>query len=126
MKLFLLILANFTVISRVYSQNIIEARVEVGAKRKITNVYVQATDTTLEKQVKEALSKYVFPRERPKKGSYLIGVAYVIAKDGTLTAIKCLSDPGYGMCAEIMRTLKKGPRWSPALQGGNEVKPLSM
>jgi hypothetical protein len=125
MKLFLLILVNFIFINKTYSQNIIEIKIEIGAKRKITKVDVEGADTALVKSIKKSLSSFVFVKKRPKKGNYIVRVAYIIAKDGSITDVRCLNDPGYGMGQESVRTIRKGSVWKPALQGGRAVRPLS-
>lgn len=51
-----------------------------------------------------------------------IMVAFVIEKDGTLTEIKVLKDIGYGTGIEAIRVLSKCPRWTPAMQNGQNVR----
>jgi hypothetical protein len=114
LKLFLFILVNFIVINKVCSQNIIDIKIEVGAKRKITKVVVEATDTALGKIIYNRLSNFVFPKERPKKGNYSVRVSYVVAKDGSISDVKCLNNPGYGMGSEAVRAIYKSPPWTPA------------
>ena len=125
MKLFLLILVSFIFINDAYSQkgNAIEIKIEIGRKRKITKVDVEGADTTMEESIKKRLSSLVFVKKRPKKGKYIVRVAYIIDKDGSITDVKCLDDPGYGMGQEVVRTIRKGPAWTPALQGGRQVRP---
>jgi hypothetical protein len=137
MKLFLLILVNFIFINKAYSQNIIEIKIEIGAKRKITKVDVEGADTTLEKSIKKRLSslvfvkkhpkkgKYIVVKKRPPKGKYIVRLAYVIAKDGSIAEVRCLNDPGYGMGQELVRAIRKSPVWAPATQGGRPVRPYS-
>ena len=52
-----------------------------------------------------------------------IYVSFVVEKDGTLTAIKVLRDPGYGMGKEAERVLKSlKVKWSPGIQNGKPVR----
>jgi len=52
-----------------------------------------------------------------------IYVSFVIEKDGTLTAIKVLRDPGYGLGKEAERVLKSSKiKWSPGIQNGKPVR----
>jgi protein TonB len=60
------------------------------------------------------------PDEPGLKGKVL--VSFVVEKDGTLTDIKVLRDVGYGSGNEAIRVLKKGPKWTPAVQNGKNVR----
>lgn len=52
-----------------------------------------------------------------------IYVQFVVEKDGTLTGIKILRDPGYGLGKEAERVLKSvKTRWSPGIQNGKPVR----
>jgi protein TonB len=52
-----------------------------------------------------------------------IHVSFVVEKDGTLTAIKILKDPGYGAGKEAERVLKSlKTRWTPGVQNGKQVR----
>ena len=54
-------------------------------------------------------------------GVYQVIVKFIVSKDGSLSDISCESDPGYGMCAEALRVIKKTKSWRPANQNGREV-----
>lgn len=50
-------------------------------------------------------------------------VAFVVEKDGSMTDIKVLKDPGYGMGKEAIRVLKgMKKKWSPGIQNGKPVR----
>lgn len=52
-----------------------------------------------------------------------IYVSFVVEKDGSLTAIKVLRDPGYGLGKEAERVLKSiKTKWSPGIQNGKPVR----
>ncbi len=51
-----------------------------------------------------------------------VWISFVIEKDGTLTDIKVLRGPGYGMDQEALRVLKKAPAWTPGIQRGKPVR----
>jgi len=52
-----------------------------------------------------------------------IYVSFVVEKDGSLTAIKILRDPGYGLGKEAERVLKSLKiKWSPGIQNGKPVR----
>jgi protein TonB len=63
---------------------------------------------------------YQAPEEPGLNGKVL--VSFVVEKDGSLTDIKVLKDIGFGTGAEAVRILKKGPKWTPAVQNGRNVR----
>ena len=54
-------------------------------------------------------------------GKYTVIVKFVVSKDGSLSDIKCENDPGFGMCEEAVRVIKKTKNWVPAVQNGQKV-----
>lgn len=64
--------------------------------------------------------------ERPEieaVNSLKIYVAFVIEKDGSMTDIKILKDPGYGLGREAIRVLKSlRTKWSPGMIGSKPVR----
>ncbi|MEO6252933.1 MAG: M56 family metallopeptidase [Ferruginibacter sp.] len=56
-----------------------------------------------------------------KAGKYTVVLKFIVNVDGSLSDIKCETDPGYGICAEAIRFIKSAPRWQPAIQNGNKV-----
>ena len=55
------------------------------------------------------------------EGKHTVIVKFIVSKDGSLSDINCESDPGYGMCAEAIRVIKKTTNWKPAIQNGRNV-----
>ena len=50
-------------------------------------------------------------------------VSFVVEKDGSLTDIKVLKDPGFGLGKEAIRVLKSmKKKWSPGVQNGKNVR----
>jgi protein TonB len=64
--------------------------------------------------------------ERPETDSsqpIRIIVSFVIEKNGTLTDIKVLQNPGYGLDKEAIRVLKSlKTKWEPGIKNGNPVR----
>jgi periplasmic protein TonB len=54
-------------------------------------------------------------------GTYQVIVQFIVSKDGSLSDVKALTNFGYGLEAEAIRVIKKGPKWTPAQQNGNIV-----
>jgi len=55
------------------------------------------------------------------EGLYTVYVQFVVSKDGSISDVKALTNHGYGMEAEAVRVIKKGPSWTPAIQNGRSV-----
>jgi len=61
-------------------------------------------------------------KNRASEGTYLVIVQFIVDKEGQVTEIKPLTKFGFGMEEEVVRILKKAPRWIPAFQYGRNVK----
>lgn len=55
-------------------------------------------------------------------GTYTVIAQLLIEQDGTISEIKTLTHHGFGMEEEVVRTLKRSPRWIPAQQNGRTVR----
>ncbi len=55
-------------------------------------------------------------------GRYTVLAQFIVMKDGTIGDIKTLTNHGYGMEQEVIRTLKLSGLWSPAIQNDRPVK----
>lgn len=55
------------------------------------------------------------------EGTYTVIVKFVVSKDGSLSDVNCENDPGFGMCQEAIRVIKKTKNWTPAIQNGRNV-----
>jgi len=55
------------------------------------------------------------------ESTYTVMVKFVVSKDGSVSDITCENDPGYGICQEAIRVIKKAKKWIPAMQNGNYV-----
>lgn len=56
------------------------------------------------------------------EGTYTVVIQFVVDKEGNISDVKALTSHGYGMEDEAMRVIKKGPKWTPAVQNGRQVK----
>ena len=54
-------------------------------------------------------------------GKYTVLVKFIVNSDGSIRDVKCENDPGYGMCEEAVRVIKKATNWIPAIQNGKKV-----
>ena len=54
-------------------------------------------------------------------GEYKVIVKFIVSTDGKITDVEAETDYGYGMEKEVIRIIKKGPKWLPAMQNGKNV-----
>ena len=54
-------------------------------------------------------------------GSYTVVVKFIVDKGGNISDVKALTSHGYGMEEEAVRAIKRGPKWTPAIQNGLNV-----
>jgi protein TonB len=54
-------------------------------------------------------------------GRYTVVVSFIVDKEGNLSEVRSENDPGYGTATEAVRVIKKGPKWTPAVQNGRNV-----
>jgi periplasmic protein TonB len=59
-----------------------------------------------------------------KPGIYRSIVRFVVNIDGTLEDFVIELDPGYGTNEEVLRIMKKSPKWKPGLQNGYKVNSI--
>ncbi len=56
-------------------------------------------------------------------GTYKVFASFVVEKDGSISDIKILRDPGYGLGKEVERVLKSmKKKWSPGIVNGKPVR----
>lgn len=54
-------------------------------------------------------------------GVYKITISFLVDRDGKISEIKALNDPGFGIAQEAIRVINKSEHWTPAMQNGNNV-----
>ena len=70
----------------------------------------------LQPVVEQAAKKGAVP------GTYTVMAKFIVERDGSLSEIRAIKDPGYGLGAETVALLKNSPKWTPATQNGREVR----
>ena len=55
------------------------------------------------------------------EGTYTVIVRFIVSKDGSISDVVAETKLGYGMEAEAIKAIKKGPKWTPAIQNGRNV-----
>jgi protein TonB len=56
-----------------------------------------------------------------RSGTYQVIVKFIVSKDGSISDVQPETKHGYGMEEEAMKIIKRGPKWTPALQNGRNV-----
>ncbi|QEC67527.1 energy transducer TonB [Panacibacter ginsenosidivorans] len=54
-------------------------------------------------------------------GRYTVEVSFIVDREGNVSEIQALNDPGYGIADEAVKVIKKSKQWIPAIQNGNKV-----
>lgn len=54
-------------------------------------------------------------------GTYTVPVRFIVDKEGKVSDVKAMEDPGYGFAEEAVRAVRNGPKWSPGIQNGHQV-----
>ena len=60
-------------------------------------------------------------RNKAPEGVYMVVVRFIVAKDGSISNALAETAHGYGMEKEVLRIIKRGPKWIPASQDGRLV-----
>ena len=64
-----------------------------------------------------------YPTEaRNKKIEGKVFVTFIVEKDGSLSGIKIIRDPGAGCGNEALRVMKLSPKWNAGVQNGHKVR----
>ncbi len=79
-------------------------------------------DATWRRYLERSLNGTVGSNNGAPIGLYTTVVQFMVDKEGNISEVKPLTNHGYGMEAEVVRVLIKGPKWTPAVQGGRMVK----
>jgi protein TonB len=132
---FQLALLCFVCVAKTYGQTIAKnyyGRIEVEftkekrPKKFYTKVQIKTSfpggDSAWVKYIEKNINQSIGLGKGIKKGKYIVSVKFILSKDGNLSDITCEYDPGFGMCEEVIRVLKKTKEWVPAEQGGKAVR----
>ncbi|HET7896928.1 MAG TPA: energy transducer TonB [Flavisolibacter sp.] len=55
-------------------------------------------------------------------GTYTVNVRFLVEKDGSISHVKALNNPGYGLARGAVQVVKTGPKWRPGEQNGRKVR----
>lgn len=104
----------------------------IGTKAQVpedsvhTKVEIEATfpggDAIWRKYLTLSLNSDVALNNHAPPGTYTVMVQFIVNKDGIITDVRPLTSHGFGMEDEVVRVIRKGPKWNPAIQDGKQVK----
>ncbi|KGO93007.1 hypothetical protein [Flavobacterium subsaxonicum] len=114
--LFILLLVQCTV----FSQEIKEAEVADTLKTEISLLSPENLKT-----INVQISKFINVPPNTPKGVYRVYIKFKILEDNTLSDLKIVKDPGYGLGNEVKKVFNKLPSTDPdfilKLKGDNKV-----
>lgn len=96
-------------------ENFIYEKIEVEPR-----VNVQKWRNQLENNLRKPIGKAA--KNGMKAGHYTVLVRFLVEKDGTITDVKALNDPGYGLGEASANVVRTGPRWIPGEHKGKKVR----
>ena len=133
MKYFQLALICFICVAKSYGQTGTRSygRVEVeitkekkprkiSTKVEIRQPAFPGGDSLWAQSLQDSLNRSIRLKNKVKAGTYIVSVRFLIEKDGSMAAIQCLSDPGFGMCEQVVAAITRkygNPRWLPLSSG---------
>ncbi len=125
MKSFQLILLCFICIANSYGQTVTKSFyrivVEITKERKSTKsnpkVDIKSTfpvgDSTWMKSLEKNITQSIQTGKGVKKGKYICSVVFIIAKDGSISDVRCEKGSEFGICEDVVRVIKKSSKWMP-------------
>lgn len=61
-------------------------------------------------------------KKKMKTGQYTVAVRFLVEKDGTLSDVTALNDPGYDLAKAAVTVIKTGPSWRAGSVGSKKVR----
>lgn len=107
-------------------KQVIEAKKEDDENKIFDKVEIEAQfpggDSKWRQYLERNCNGQVASDEGAPAGTYTTVIQFVVDKEGNISDVRALTNHGYGMEDEAMRVIKKGPKWTPAVQNGRHVK----
>ncbi len=117
MKSFQLILLCLVCVAKSYGQagrmvvEITKEKHKTYTYKVIQWVNLQA-DSSWVQSIEKNLNQSIPVKNRAQKGKYIVSVVFIVAKDGSIADVECDKDPGFGLCNEVVRAIKKSQIWN--------------
>jgi protein TonB len=97
------------------SEKLVFTKVDVEAK-----VDMQQWRLHLESNLMGPIEKAA--KKGMKPGTYTVNVRFLVEKDGSISDVRALNDPGYGLAAASEKVVRTGPKWIAGEQNGRKVR----
>ena len=92
-------------------QVLVEVNKEIKAQKLYTKVEIKSSfpneDSSWIKSLENKLTKSIAARKGLKKGKYFASVSFIITNDSILSEVKCEKNPGFGICEDVVREIKR-------------------
>jgi len=96
-------------------QNRIFEKVEIEASVNVAR-WRQHLERNLVRYIEDAATAGMQP------GTYTVMVRFLVEKDGSISSVSALNDPGFGLAQGAVQVVKSGPKWNPGEQNGQKVR----
>jgi hypothetical protein len=123
MKYFLLIIfclvytakSQGQVVTNLTNKIDVEITKEKKPRRIYTKVEIKSAhpegDSSWAQFLEKKLNQSIRVDKRVKKGTYLVTIQFIVMRDSSIADTKCITDPGFGMCQEVLRVIRKYHKW---------------
>ena len=125
MKSFQLILLCFVCVAKSYGQGgqvVVEITKEKHKSYTKVIELVYHADSSLVQSLENNLRRSIPDKNHAPKGKYIVSVRFIVDKDGNICDVECVNNPGFGLCNDIVRVVKKAGKWV-VPPGGAIVRP---
>ena len=99
----------------VIDENKIFEKVEIEASVNMAQ-WRRHLENQLQLYIEDAANQGMAP------GQYTVQVRFLVERDGSITDVRAMNDPGYGLSKGAVDVVKRGPKWSPGEQNGRKVR----
>jgi protein TonB len=74
----------------------------------------------LERQLMPVIEKAA--KKKMKAGTYQVFVRFLVERNGSISDVVALNDPGFGLAEGAVKVVKTGPKWKPGEVNGKKVR----
>lgn len=109
----------------VHAQNVVQAPLPEDSINTFTKVDVPASvdRTKWVNHLTSSLNTVVDSAAKVlKAGRYSVQVRFIVEKDGTISHVEALNEPGFGIGQLAADVVRRGPKWKPAKIGKRAVR----
>ena len=89
--------------------------------RELTEALFSGGDRAWRSYLETNLNTEVPGNRGAPSGTYSVVIKFMITREGVIEDIQAENPPGYGIAEEVIRVIKKVPKWIPAKQYGRNV-----